>query len=159
MSVGSNSTVQGLDFNIGDASGSVVSLAGDNSQIIDSFFSGSTQNICVDMPANATQTSHCYFNNVNSNFCIRLNGGFFTNVTDNIFRSVNASNGPLIQVVAATTNFNIIGNFNGGGGSPAHSVVVAVGASDNYNVALNNFGGVSISDGGTGTNKNITLNV
>lgn len=88
-------------------------------------------------------------------------GFSFTNST------IAGSSGDAISVAANTISFQIVSNFIGAYDSFPNNVGkpvnIATGSSDHYIVALNmilgNTGGNSVTDGGTGSNKQVTLNV
>lgn len=80
-----------------------------------------------------------------------------TAITSNSITGFNTG----IIIAADIGNFIISNNFLGssnGAGTNTNSVVVSAGASDFYMITNNIVDGVAISDGGTGTHKNVTPN-
>jgi hypothetical protein len=91
---------------------------------------------------------------------ISIEGGKRCNITGNRIYGMSTA---AIHVAAGVTDFTIVGNDVGGaytGGPNAIGVLVDAGASNYYNISLNNTDGatIGISDGGTGTNKFVDLN-
>lgn len=153
-------TMQGIVFNITGGHTQILCPDGSQKNVIDkvTFMNGTCAGSMVDFEDDDNILTNCVFDSTNSLQTITIGVVNNTLIQNNAFDLVNPGGYPIIVVKPGAEHFNITGNTFGGN-FPTNSVVVQAGASDWYIIAHNNWNGIPISDGGTGTNKIVANNL
>jgi hypothetical protein len=158
ITLGDACEVEDLLFTINNSSGSIIKINGVRNLVNKTIFGSGTVAQAVDVVGTETILGDNTFDGVNANDAIRIGAGAYRFVShDNLFEAANPGGGSLFRAKAGALEFTIVDNSAANCGS-AHAVVVETGASDWYVIQGNNFIGLDISDGGSGTNKLVNDN-